>query len=280
MKASLEIIHKREDGETFLWYQVKVSEAKFFWHYHPEYELTYIMKGDGKRLVGDSYESFREGDLVLLGPLLPHTWITERSKIRNCTAIVIQFSAGFIEPLLHYPEMLPIKKMLSKSNSGLHFIKPPQETVHLLKQKTLSHSSAESLSLFIQLLHNLTSIKTQPLSSTLFKQLKGNEDQSRINKVFHYINKDFTTQLSIKKAASLIHLSESAFCKFFKKVSGKTFSDYVNEMRIAYACSLLTETDKTIGQIAYSSGFDSLTYFNRVFLRKKRMTPRAYKGRE
>ena len=170
--------------------------------------------------------------------------------------------------------------MLSKSTSGLHFIKPPQETVHLLKQKTLSHSSAESLSLFIQLLHNLTSIKTQPLSSTLFKQLKGNEDQSRINKVFHYINKDFTTQLSIKKAASLIHLSESAFCKFFKKVSGKTFSDYVNEMRIAYACSLLTETDKTIGQIAYSSGFDSLTYFNRVFLRKKRMTPRAYKDRE
>ena len=98
--------------------------------------------------------------------------------------------------------------------------------------------------------------------------------------MFHYINKDFTTQLSIKKAASLIHLSESAFCKFFKKVSGKTFSDYVNEMRIAYACSLLTETDKTIGQIAYSSGFDSLTYFNRVFLRKKRMTPRAYKDRE
>ena len=92
-----------------------------------------------------------------------------------------------------------------------------------------------------------------------------------------YVQKEFKETVSLKKAASIIHLSESAFCKFFKRTSGKTFSDYTNEIRIAHACQLLIETDKPIIEIANDSGFESLTYFNRVFLRKKKKRPGEYR---
>jgi YesN/AraC family two-component response regulator len=104
--------------------------------------------------------------------------------------------------------------------------------------------------------------------------MKGNENQQRINKVFLYVQKEFKEHISLKKAASIIHLSESAFCKFFKRASGKTFSTYVNDIRIAYASQLLIESDKAIGEIAFESGFESLTYFNRVFLKTKGVKPR------
>ena len=98
-------------------------------------------------------------------------------------------------------------------------------------------------------------------------------DSNRINEVFIYIQNYFKQKIPLQKAASLIHLSESAFCKYFKRVSGKTFSDYVNDVRLSYACQLLIETDKPIARIAYESGFGSISYFNRVFRKKKSITP-------
>jgi AraC-like DNA-binding protein len=132
-------------------------------------------------------------------------------------------------------------------------------------------------SLLLQLLELLSNNKAIPLASARYKPMKGNENQQRISKVFLYVEKEFRASITLKKAASIIHLSESAFCKFFKRVSGKTFSDYTNEIRIAHACKLLIETDKSIGEIAFQCGFESLTYFNRVFLRKKKMKPRIYR---
>lgn len=107
--------------------------------------------------------------------------------------------------------------------------------------------------------------------------MKGTENQQRINTIFQYVQQEFNETISLKKAASLIHLSESAFCKFFKRTSGKTFSDYTNEIRIAHACQLLIETDHPVSEVAFSSGFDSITYFNRVFLKKKGVRPMHYR---
>lgn len=276
MKAKLEELAPKRNNRSFLCYEVEAPIFSFKWHYHPEYELTLIVRGEGKRLVGDSYEHFEKDDLVLLGPLLPHTWVTEKAKKQNNLAIVIQFSLEFIEPLLHYNEMTSIKRLLQKADWGIQFLDKKEKVTRLI-QKMIGGNEFDQLILLIQVLQSLTQCKTSYLSSANFKPLKGDKSEHRINKVFHYVQREYKQKVSLSKAASLTNLSESAFCKFFKRMSGKTFSDYVNETRIAYASQLLIETDKPISLVAHESGFSSITYFNRVFLKKKNKRPRDIK---
>lgn len=273
MKAKFEHLAARQKNRSFLCYEVSPRTFSFKWHYHPEYELTLIIRGEGKRLVGNSYEHFGPNDLVLLGPLVPHTWVSEKLEKENTVAIVVQFSSEFISPILAYREMDSIKKMLEKSYTGLQIENHKNEASELM-YKMLRSNDFEQTILLLQLLHLLSRSKLKRLSSEKFLALKGNENEQRINKVFQYVQKEYTSSISLKKAASLVFLSESAFCKFFKRVSGRTFSDYVNETRIAHANRILIETDKPISQVAFESGFSSITYFNRVFLRKKHSRPR------
>jgi AraC-like DNA-binding protein len=152
-----------------------------------------------------------------------------------------------------------------------------KEVVPLLKL-LLQGDAVTKLTSFLQVLNEITQAKAIPIASVHYKPLKGNENQQRLNAIFRYVEKEFRSVISLKKAASLIHLSESAFCKYFKRASGKTFSDYTNDIRIANACELLIETDKPINEIALQSGFESLSYFNRVFLAKKKQRPREYRN--
>lgn len=277
MKPRLEQLSSRRENQSFLCYEVNVPAFEFIWHYHPEYELTCILKGKGKRLVGDSYENFGEGDLVLLPPNLPHTWVSDKKGKENCRAIVIQFTQAFATQLFQFPEMGGFEKLFVKADRGLQFNNVKNKECILLLQQMIGSSELGRFGFLLQLLELLSNKKSIAVASAKYKPMKGNENQQRINKVFQYVQKEFTQAVSLKKAASIIHLSESAFCKFFKRASGKTFSDYTNEIRISHACRLLIETDMSIREIAYASGFESLTYFNRVFLRKKKVTPGSYR---
>lgn len=277
MKAKLEQLPQKKENQSFLCYEVNAASFEFLWHYHPEYELTYIIKGKGKRLVGDSYESFSEGDFVLLGPNLPHTWISEEKGKENCRAIVIQFTQVFVEQLFKFPEMTAFEKLFAKAARGLQFKSSKNKSCVSLLQQMVERNELSRFPLLLQLFELFLPKKTTLLASAKYKAMKGNENQQRINKVFLYVEKEFKEKVSLKKAASIVHLSESAFCKFFKRASGKTFSDYTNEIRIAYACELLIETDKLIGDIAFECGFESVTYFNRVFLKKKKLRPVFYR---
>lgn len=276
MKPRLENLAHRTHTQSFLCYEVLVPSFEFQWHYHPEYELTYIVKGQGKRLVADGYEDFQAGDFVLLPPFVPHTWISEMAGNEACQAIVIQFSPEFVERLLPFTEMKNLEPLFANASRGLQFTLPTNEVWQLLHQMLLANELTR-FTLLLQILSQLTTLSAVPIASLLYKPMKGNEIQQRINKVLLYVQNEFRQNISLHKAASLIHLSESAFCKFFKRTCGKTFSDYTNEIRIAYACQLLIETDKPIGEIATESGFESLSYFNRVFLRKKRQRPLAFR---
>ena len=274
MKAKLEYVAQRENNQSFVVLDLKSPAFEFMWHYHPEYEITYIVAGEGKRYVGDSYEDFKSGDLVALGANISHTWVTDRTQNQNCHAIVIQFTQEFIEPLFQYPEFAPIEKLFAKLDRGLKF--ESIEAADLMQK--ISHSRGiDAFILLVELLKNLSYAPKTELSSAHFKPLKGTENHQRINAVFEYVQISFKEKISLPKAASLIHLSESAFCKFFKRATGKTFSEYANEIRLSYSCQLLIETDKPITQIAFESGFDSLSYFNRVFLKKKSIPPSQYR---
>lgn len=277
MKAKLERLTEKKPTQSFVCYKMSQPSFGFFWHYHPEYELTYIVSGEGKRLVGNNYEEFQAGDLVLLGPNLPHTWISDKKTKQRCKAIVIQFSKEFIGPFLQYEELKEIKKLLQKSEKGIQFLSKKNEDINLLMQQIVRLSNMNKLFQLLVILQKLTTIKSVQLNAVTFSPIKEDINQHRINKVFQYVQSGFRHTISLQKAATLLHLSKSAFCKYFKRISGKTFSDYVNEIRIANACQLLIETDKPVSQIAFNSGFESLTYFNRVFYKKKYVTPKKFR---
>lgn len=279
MKPFLENITSKRGQHSFMAFALSQNKFDFFWHYHPEYELTLILKGKGRRLVGDSHENFESGDLVLIGPGLPHTWVSDGSHKGKVEATVIQFSADFIERFTGLDELSAINKLLLHAKQGISF-KGKKSTAAMEQIKLLPEKSGvEKITALLYILYELFKLKSQPLASSFYQPLKGKENENRINKVCQYVQKHAAEPLSIHKAAALIHLSPGAFCKFFKRITGKTFSDYVNEIRIANVCNQLMATDKQVAEIAYGNGFETLTYFNRVFLKKKGVRPGEYRKR-
>lgn len=277
MRPRLEQIEKQQADKSFHCYEVNTPSFGFFWHHHPEYELTFIVKGKGNRLVGDSIESFSDGDIALVGPMLPHTWVSTVKTRGNCRAIVIQFSEYLLQPFLHLPEFAAVAALLKKTHTGLVFPQRKQQPGLPDFEQVLHTTGIESFTNLMRLLSKLTGCKTKTLASSRYQHVKKQADTRRINKVLAYIQQNHAAQLTITNAAALIHLSKSAFCKYFKRSMKKTFSDYVNDIRIAEACVQLIETDQPIGQIASGCGFENLAYFNRVFLKKKQMTPGSFR---
>lgn len=276
MKPILEKIRLQQATATFYSYRFEIPFFEFKWHYHPEYELTYIVKGNGFRLVGNSYASFTDGDLVLIGPNLPHTWVGKSKDDSLFDAVVVQFSSSFITSFLGFEESVALQKLVDNAQKGLFFISPKEEIKSLMLQLTEATGFDRILS-FLSLLNHLTNENYMSLSSENFVPLHSLETEKRINKVCGYLEQNFTTKITLSEVANLISLSESNFCKFFKKATGKTFSDYLNNIRIQETCQILLKTDLDINQVAMQCGFESLSYFNRIFLKKKGLTPRQYR---
>jgi hypothetical protein len=181
MKATYEDIATKKGDESFFAYSFTVPAFKFKWHYHPEYELTLITRGKGKRLVGDSNESFTTGDLVLLGPGLPHTWSSDVVKKKNVSAVVIQFSDAFIQNFLHLNGFDRIAKLLSSSSRGLFF--PHAKDIASHVEQLPSTAGVMKVTSLLTILQQLTSKKYAKLSSEYFNAMKSEETENRINKV-------------------------------------------------------------------------------------------------
>ncbi|WP_396152020.1 AraC family transcriptional regulator [Flavobacterium sp.] len=275
MKAVLEDIKSNKGTSSFYAYRFQVPFFEFKWHYHPEYELTYIIKGGGYRLVGNSYENYTDGDLVLLGSNLPHTWSGKSTDSEQSEAIVIQFSKEFIAPFLGFKESHFIKKMLEKSDRGIRF-QAAQDIVPKLMALVETNGMERILKL-LTLLEELSIHSYELITENSVHMIISEKSELRINKVCSYIQNNYANKITLKEMADLIYVTESNFCKFFKKATGKTYSDYLNEMRIDEASRLLLHSEKTINQIAFECGFETLSYFNKVFLNKKKMTPSNYR---
>ena len=250
---------------------------EFKWHYHPEYELTLIVKGNGMRLVGDSYLPFQAGDLVLLGSGIPHTWESDANSHETVVAIVIQFSEDFIANFINSEAFYKIKKLLQTSVRGLFFPNPLSMNIEYQMMTIASEKGVKQITALLNILNDLAYQNHESLSSAFYSPKNSKENETRINTVFNYIKQNAASTILLEQAAASVHLTTGAFCKFFKRMTGKTFSDYVNEIRIGNACNLIAHTDKTIAQIAIESGFENQTYFNRVFLKKKNCTPKQFR---
>ena len=280
MEARFEDLNIRKGTESFRAFRLNVPKFEFNWHYHPEYELTYIENGRGKRLIGDNYEGFEPGDLVLVGKGLPHTWATDSPDNGVSSAIVIQFNEYILQSLLQLSEFEWVKKLLDDAQRGLHY---PQKNIPAIIRAIQSlpgTSGVNRVTVLLNILSDLSMMPAVSLASAYFQPLKGDLNEKRIAKVCEYIQNNTANSINLNTAADLVHLSKSAFCKFFKRTTGKTFSDYISEVRIGHACRLLSESDKTIADICYHAGFESPTYFNRVFLKKKGIKPREFRNRK
>ena len=275
MKALLEDIPSKQGGASFYQTKISVPAFEFKWHYHPEYELTYILKGNGYRVVGNSHEQFSEGDLVLLGSNLPHTWCGKLDDSTPSEALVIQFSKDFIEPFLKLNESRSIEKLLELSHRGICC-----QTNQLLVDQiyTLTNTSGlDSVLSLLSILDQLSKGISRPLTTENYHGIITKQFESRVNKVCTHLQQHFHEAITLKQVSDLVFMSESNFCKFFKKATNTTFSDYLNDLRINEACHLLLYSEENISKIAHDCGFESLSYFNRVFLKKKQLTPSGFR---
>lgn len=253
-------------------------------HFHPEIEITLILKSNGTRFVGDNISSFGRDDLVMIGTNLPHYWsndnITDDSD-GGSEAIVVQFEAGCMgKDFFEGPEMIHIKKLLNRSSKGLAIHGKTQSTISKQMRKILKSYPFKRVMVLLSILDILAnSNEIEVLSSEGFPQNYHHSDSIRINEVYNYISAHLTDGVDVSQAAKNLSMSVSAFCHYFKKKTNKTFSRAVNEMRIGHANRLLLETDLKILEICYQSGFNNLSNFNKQFKSINGVTPRGFRTR-
>jgi AraC-like DNA-binding protein len=265
-------------------YQIR-REPSFgiFWHYHPEYQLTLISRGQGKRFVGDDISPFKAGDLVLTGPNLPHMWCSGSSRTsskRPHEAIIIQFPQSiFGGQFLELPEMTAVRRLLDRSAQGIRF----RDSIGArMARRMIQMGRRKGLGRLIELLEILRVLSHAPidrlLSSQTFIPGLAFTDRDRIDRICQYIVENSTRPIILAEVASAVHLSVPAFTRFFKKCTLKTFVEYLTELRVGAACRLLIETDRTVKQICSSTGFSNLSNFNRRFRELKGVTPSDFRG--
>ncbi|MFC0516745.1 helix-turn-helix domain-containing protein [Mucilaginibacter angelicae] len=248
-------------------------------HFHPEYELTFILSSAGTRYVGNHFEDFKENDMVLLGPNLPHCWKNHANQTQAASAVVVHWDQYLIDKKwLDSPAFTRIKKMLQHAAGGLRFQGPGLKDFRYKLKRLTTLTSFEQFHYFLEILHQLSLYDhTTILTSQSDMHHLDYANNERIGLTLDYIRKNFSRKINLKKTANLNRMTEEAFSRFFSKVMRKSFFCYLNEYRINHACTQLIETDKTISEICYNSGYDTQPFFFRQFKKFKGCTPGNYR---
>ncbi|MEO0471108.1 MAG: AraC family transcriptional regulator [Bacteroidota bacterium] len=260
---------------------VKADYFGFHWHYHPEVEICYVQQGYGQRIVGESVERFTAGDLVLLGSNLPHCWISDDSFNAlpdQMEVFVIHLNLDKMRSFLQLREFAGLDDFLQKSVAGFAFDteQSPSLIEHLL-QFAKGEGLSKSLDLLGLLDNMMRSQHRRQLCTANYLPDTSRQVEARIQKVCLHIHQHFRRKISLAELADLAHMNASAFCRFFKKIIGKTPIEYINELRINTASHELLISDQPINQIALQQGFASLSQFNKLFRQYNQQTPSQYR---
>lgn len=254
-------------------------------HSHPEYELNLVMGISGVRIVGDSKESFEDHDLVLIGPYLYHKWsgdeFLDGDKI-SYRVITIQFSKDLLEgPFFKKERFSRIRRLMEHSNRGIKFSGIEAELATKIMIELTTDRGMSNVIDFLKLLDTLSQCKEfEYLASEGFSPIKMTWDSKRIQSAYNYIISNFHDyKLKIEDVAGLINMSDSAFSHFFRKYTNKSFTEFLADVRIGHVCKMLLDTDDTISEIAYKSGFNNMANFNRLFKKTRKCTPNEYRLR-
>ncbi|WP_299555374.1 AraC family transcriptional regulator [Seonamhaeicola sp.] len=279
MKAQLEHIPHELEGSIHAFKYVN-SAFDAPWHYHEDYELTYISKSSGIRHVGSSIDTFTHGDLVLIGKNVPHNWKNESDYEAGVESYCIQWTENAFSSFIYENKSLsPIKKLLEISQFGIKF-------TDLAFNKTIGDQLLSLIDLepgrrlisLLDILFQLSDAKNKAILSE-----KGNlyqyseKPDPRIKNILEFVEENYQRKIRIEELATITYLTDGAFCKYFKKQFKRSFTNYLNEFRIRKVCVLLQETNNKLLDIALNCGYENMSFFHRQFKKYIKMTPLEYK---
>ncbi len=281
IKAQFETITPN-DRASFVVNSFALEKFTAPYHFHPEYELTWIKAGTGTRFVGKNMQAYGPGDLVFLGTGLPHCWKSEdfaAGKLGS-QSIVIQFENAFLgKEFFEKPELESIAGLIKRGASGIRFL---GETVKNVTMRMEAASREESrFNRMLRLLEILDILA----GSTEYVLLDNDgmtarshpTERERLNISLGYIVDNFRTEIALTEVAATVNMSVSAFCKYFRKATGKTFIETVTDYRIHFATKQLLMTDKSMADIAFDSGFGDISHFYKIFRRRLKTSPLQYR---
>ncbi|QWG10325.1 AraC family transcriptional regulator [Flammeovirga kamogawensis] len=249
------------------------------WHYHHQYELIYIVKSQGVRFVGDNVSPFDTGDLVLVGPNLPHLWKDEIvSGSDDVEIIVIKFEGDFIgKGTFDRPVFNNINHLLELSRFGVCFPKAQSLMLKDEIENLVNLSLAEQVIKLLGLLNKLSEMEGKEILSTSDMRQNKNCNSERIDRVLSYVSDHYDKDIDLQEIADIACLTTNSFCRFFKKSTKKSFRQYLNEVRIKNASRLLIQENYQISDVCYEVGFNSITNFNKQFKQIIGKTPKEYR---
>jgi AraC-like DNA-binding protein len=248
------------------------------WHFHPECELTLIVRGRGTRYVGDSIARFSDGDLILLGSNLPHYWWKDADDRREAHAVVLQFDERIAAGLLDLPEASGVRRLLPAARRGIVFSGSVRDKVAHRLMALPKQDPWTGVCGLLEILGMAAADRPwRFLASSGYAPDLDETDGLRLAAVSRYVHELFAGEVSQPRAAALAGLSPAAFSRYFHRRMGRTFEAYVNEVRIGHASRMLRESEQTVAEIAFACGFNNLSNFNRRFRQFRDVSPTGFR---
>jgi AraC-like DNA-binding protein len=251
------------------------------WHYHPEVEITLITNGEGVLFIGDKILNYKQNELIMIGSNLPHEWRSDIQQRNDyfSECIAIHFNRDFTgEDFYKIPEAAPINNLFDLSARGIRV--NDENAKRFIKEKLfllIETRGIERIGILFSILHCIAfSPGIELLSSPGFVSSINERQNSRMNQIYKYAINHFKNPISVDFVARQLNMTTSSFCRFFKERTNKSFMKYINELRVGYACRLLIEENATISEIAYESGFENISNFNKQFKKIKEITPSQF----
>ncbi|CAZ97298.1 AraC family transcriptional regulator [Zobellia galactanivorans] len=286
MKLTYKQTEKRPEN-SFLARQDRLPCIEQNWHFHKELELIYFIKSSGTRYVGNSIGSFGPGELYLIGSNVPHLfknhkeYYQDQQEAEAVNLIVIKFESNFLgREFLELTESQKLKSLFQLADRGIKFSKATTYMVHNLITGLVGDQGLSSVVGLLKVLDTLSiSENYKTLCSEVIANTYNNNEKDRMGKVITFLTENFEKKIELEKVASIAHMTPNAFCRYFKKRTRKSFTQYLNEIRLRNACKLLIEGEMQISTICYQSGFNTLTNFNRQFKALMNITPTEYMHR-
>jgi len=282
MKAA---IHREitplSENDCFMVFDRFKSEFTYPVHFHPEYELNFISNASGaKRIVGDHIDEIGELELVLVGPNIFHCWEDYHNNKKQIHEITIQFPADLIgEGLLSKNIFKPIKELFRHAQRGVAFSVP---TIKQVEEKLLTISKKSGFDSILELqslLFDLATSRNQRLlTNATFQRSEDSNSNENVEKMYNYIRENYSRKIKLEDVAKLLNMSVVSFTRLIKQHTGKSFIDFLNEMRLGLSTRQLIETNTSIAQICFNCGFNNVSNFNRIFKRKQGVTPSEFRN--
>ncbi|MDQ7949520.1 MAG: AraC family transcriptional regulator [Pedobacter sp.] len=267
LRPSFEVVEP-SFGSSFYYskYQQYANNKAHLWHYHPEIEMVFVNGGTGKRQIGSHISYYTDGDLILIGSNLPHCGFTD-TYTGNKNETVIQLKSDFLgKDFLGLPESRFLQPLFEKAKGGIAFGTETKNAVGKRIELMDVQSPLEKLLSLIGILKDLEQAADYKiLNASGFSMEMQLQDNDRINMVFNFVKDHFQEEINLEAVAEMASMTAPSFCRYFKKITKKTFTKFVNEYRIVHASKLLAEKQTSIANISYESGFHNFSHFNKQF---------------